>query len=201
MNLIDFIIGLIAGIFASIVGYAIIEWIKDKIFRKRQFLNETNYIINILLEIKRAIDRSEQYVDWAIDGKSSFSKIYTFSYEKSLVELIKINSNPRLVDRINYIYSILFFVNFNIDKDRYPRGIGFIKDHMLKIFDCYNDLIEVINRRKQKNKDVRVPKEIVHISESRKDAFKQKIKKLEKMSLPLRKVKVIDTISIHTEEN
>jgi hypothetical protein len=200
MNLLDFIIGLMAGIFASIVGYAIIEWIKDKVLRKRQFLNETNYIINILLEIKRAIDRSEQYVDWAIDGKSSFSRIYTFSYEKSLVELIKINSNPRVVDRINYIYSILFFVNFNIDKDRYPRGIGFIKDHMLKIFDCYNDLIAEIDKRKQKNYDVKIPKEIIYISESRKDAFKEKIKKLEKNNLSFKKAKVIDTISIYTEE-
>ena len=41
-------------------------------------------------------------------------------------------------------------MNYNIDKGRYNNGIGFIKDHLLEIYDRYDELISIMEKRKSK---------------------------------------------------
>lgn len=177
----ELIQGLLLGIIVSAITYGLIELIKSWFAERRRLINEFNYVVNISLEIIRAIERCEYYIQLAIKKQTSLSKLYSGCYDKSLVELVKISSLYRAIDKMNYIYSIFYFVNYNIDVGRPEGGVGFIKDHLLKIYDSYNYIKEISDRRKTNWTHLiflTTPKEFIKISQCRIDNYTEKISQL-----------------------
>lgn len=197
----ELIKGLLLGIFVSAITYILIELVKTWFAKRKRLINEINYITTLLHEINRGIKRSEYYLKLGVEGKISLSRIYTFSYEKTLPELIRICSNPKIIDKFNYIYSIFSYVNFNIDKSKEMNGVSFLSDHLIEICKTNDRLVNILESKKVNFVYFifNLRKYELKVSEYRYDKYADIIKKFkEKDMKPMsnKKMRIVDCVLI-----
>lgn len=128
--------------------------------REKELLEKQKFdqLITILSEIKRALDRCKSLLMKHQEKTKSYSNLYLKAEETVFPRFFEVFDQYKIINKILAIYTLLEWVNWNINigfhpegadkegqtlfKDRYSAAIGFIKTYLWGSAKNFNEILE-----------------------------------------------------------